>query len=763
MSVLDAFDVSLPNLEEVEDQADEGLMALQATFAEEPVSLELPGAELPGAHGLGEAAGSMPEPACDAELLRPVDASRPKKRARRRPGHGPGAKAQAAPVEQTRSQICSAAAKARWARRRQQLEAPEPETSAVEETTLAVRPVITTDLVPANAFPGHETSTVLMKFDAPINPDMRREEEKYLHKTSGKLISWSALASHLGIHRDTVQRKLRLIAAITVLGARYRALHCVKRLDHFLKVHCGFAKAALHAVSPTYDEVQMKLRVSELRPEDAEALKRIGMDAMQTKLMQVNVRCAALWETDKGPLQLLYSLPSLLKPIESTHANVVQHTVLDQSRVDPWIKENFEARARVPGNDDHPSNGLADLHTWASDQEESLIRFICKQHKGHKIAELSWSVFSGDQSGLLNCTLCHAYPGSHRDFLEGIMWWFERRLLIHDFGQDGAGDEAAAYRKKIEDTFGYGEDERLSGPAARKRQRQKLNRRRLLNGRVQLIENPEHFCKGPPTCCRDRKHTIHRIRSEVVEEIERPQAFASNRWLGSEQSQCTIGFWGNTHALYIIGVLVGWCKLKDEDEIIRQVTIILMSVPFADEVAGVNYVEATPDMTRFERQTTYIENVKRWFVTRPFGRLWVLKFACLAQQNQQKQMLRAAGAAWEAEQARASAAGKQRQYRVLLALDQEISGPCMRAFGELLTTTERWRSLPDQYKSHHIAADGYRCGSRAACAEYDLFIIDESTYPCPGLRAHAPRCEESRSLHGQDRFRLQKPALRHGC
>jgi len=271
MSVLDTFYVSLPNLEEVEDQADEGLMALQATFAEEPVSLELPGAELPGAHGLGEAAGSMPEPACDAELLRPVDASRPKKRARRRPGHGPGAKAQAAPVEQTRSQICSAAAKARWARRRQQLEAPEPETSAVEETTLAVRPVITTDLVPANAFPGHETSTVLMKFDAPINPDMRREEDKYLHKTSGKLLSWSALASHLGMHRDTVQRKLRLIAAITVLGARHRALHCVKRLDHFLKVHCGLAKAALHAVSPTYDEVQMKLRVSELRPEDAEA------------------------------------------------------------------------------------------------------------------------------------------------------------------------------------------------------------------------------------------------------------------------------------------------------------------------------------------------------------------------------------------------------------------------------------------------------------------------------------------------------------
>ena len=80
MNVLDAFYVSLPNLEEVGDQADEGLMALQATFAEEPVSLELPGAELPGAHGLGEAAGSMPEPACDAELLRPVDASRPKKR-----------------------------------------------------------------------------------------------------------------------------------------------------------------------------------------------------------------------------------------------------------------------------------------------------------------------------------------------------------------------------------------------------------------------------------------------------------------------------------------------------------------------------------------------------------------------------------------------------------------------------------------------------------------------------------------------------------
>ena len=120
-----------------------------------------------------------------------------------------------------------------------------------------------------------------------------------------------------------------------------------------------------------------------------------------------------------------------------------------------------------------------------------------------------------------------------------------------------------------------------------------------------------------------------------------------------------------TFGLYIVGVLVGFCGLKNVQEILRQLELILESVN-AEHDAAPQYMDVTSTMTNFERQTTHVNNIKFWLATHPAARLWILRALLRAQQSQQKAMLRASGASWEKHQLKLSMAGKPREFRPLM-------------------------------------------------------------------------------------------------
>ena len=53
--------------------------------------------------------------------------------------------------------------------------------------------------------------------------------------------------------------------------------------------------------------------------------------------------------------------------------------------------------------DDHPSNGIADLSIMEDDVREKSERNVCDCHKAHKTAELQWGCFPGDIKGIVGC------------------------------------------------------------------------------------------------------------------------------------------------------------------------------------------------------------------------------------------------------------------------------------------------------------------------------------------------------------------------
>ena len=669
------------------------------------------------------ALGGQPEPPAEVAAPARGEAAQatPKRKRRRRV-----AAAKAVPIGASRSEICRAAANARWAQRTASAQTPAAAATVLQLLQSADAPAVTDIVLRDGCCDGADASLVLTVTGPALEP-VESKDELDLHRHSKQLISAAALSKQLGIHVTTIQRKMKLMASVVVLATRFRALRSCQLIHAFLLKHCVSVIPSLYVVKQQYDGVKLKLRVSELPPKAAKQLRAENKSSIHTQLMQVLISHAAVWQVDGRTLEWEAELPTVLKPMGSSHAEVVKDTVISQAAAPEFARQTFQSRARISCCDDHTSNAIADASIFSDDHLESLIRWICSIHKGHKCSELGWLVFRGDQKGILAAAMVHQHAGRHRAFLSGILWWLDKRLLWHDYGDFGPGEEAERYNAQVEETFGHSTDDRLSGPKAAERQKAGFARRRLLNGRRSNFRNPEHMCRNR-ACCRDREHCLEQIRVHIIEPLARPQPWAANRWLGVEDATDFVGLWLMTFGLYIVGVLVGFCELREEEEILRQLELILQ-VGNSERNDSPQYLDVTSTMTDFERQNTHVSNIKLWLATHPAARLWILRALLCAQQGQQKMILRASGANWEKQQLKLSMAGMPREFRPLMAHEHKYSGPCMDAYGKLLTTEESWEHLPDIFKVHMVAMDGFRGGSRAACAEYQLIFSKERQYP----------------------------------
>ena len=106
-----------------------------------------------------------------------------------------------------------------------------------------------------------------------------------------------------------------------------------------------------------------------------------------------------------------------------------------------------------------------------------------------------------------------------------------------------------------------------------------------------------------------------------------------------------------THALFLYGAMHGILGIEDWEEVSRQVTMIMAEADMsAEQCADITYDDTNDDRSLHENETNYRGNLRKWFGTKPFTRLWMLRRLCFVQQRAQKELLRVAGPEFGAQQ-----------------------------------------------------------------------------------------------------------------
>ena len=219
------------------------------------------------------------------------------------------------------------------------------------------------------------------------------------------------------------------------------------------------------------------------------------------------------------------------------------------------------------------------------------------------------------------------------------------------------------------------------------------------------------------------------VEGEII-----PKCWALNRWLGSEDGLEFCGFWLACGGLFIVGVLVGWLKMKVSD--VEGVVVEYMRGAVPVQVAEeVGFDECTKEMSDFERQTTYRRNVQLWLKTVPLPRMWVLKSLVNTQQTHQKELLKTSGLPFEREQLRREAEGMPRKLKPLIALQMEITGPTLKKYGKLMVDAGQWNHLPAECKIQSFAMSGFRCAAKSAATLYRTEAVKKKgpILSCPSV------------------------------
>ena len=184
------------------------------------------------------ALGGQPAPAEIAAAAQgEVDEEAPKRKRCRRVA---GDKAVAAA---TRSEICKAAAHARWDQR-----ASASAPAAGQAQLQAADAPNVTDIFLIDGCRAGADASLVLAVTRPVLGRVEPKVESKLHKYSKQLISGLALSKQLGIHQNTVQRKMRLMASVIVLGTKFRALKSCQLVHMFLQQHCVSVVPSLYVV-----------------------------------------------------------------------------------------------------------------------------------------------------------------------------------------------------------------------------------------------------------------------------------------------------------------------------------------------------------------------------------------------------------------------------------------------------------------------------------------------------------------------------------
>ena len=666
----------------------------------------------------GTDAGLDDEDVCDtgfqpANCAEPVVAERRRKRVRRAVSVGEAGQAGAG--TDRRAEICRTAAKARWAKRRKQ-DGDDDRGSSVSERALVTWHGPAPEGVPSDCL-------VAIQSTAKLEVPTRDATTKQLFDMLAHSSSHVAMASRAKVSAPTVKLRLRQLASIILFSSRVRMWSAIQRVHDLLSSRYDDYLPLLHVVKQRYDEFSLKLKVSNCVDDadgDGDADDEISAwrrddDVIVAKLMQTRVDHAFLFRADNQLITLESSLPSILKPVESTHAKNIKEACRQCAGDCKWADETFNDALRISLHDAHPSNALADCSIFADNPKRCLLMWLCMIHHGHKTCEYQWQVFPAELKGVLASVLATHGPFSFRNWKRAIKMWLRLRGQWTAFETGTPSPDSQNYNDKVFYTWCNGHDLRLDGMKARERQKINVAKRVAFSG---ILDDPlaiSHVCKHR-FCCTCKADAIKKMCSAVEGEIM-PKCWALNRWLGSEDGLDFCGFWLACGGLFIVGVLVGWLKMKVSD--VEGVVVEYMRGAVPVQVAEeVGFDECTKEMSDFERQTTYRRNVQLWLKTVPLPRMWVLKSLVNTQQTHQKELLKTSGLPFEREQLRREAEGMPRKLKPLIALQMEITGPTLKKYGKLMVDAGQWNHLPAECKIQSFAMSGFRCAAKSAATLY---------------------------------------------
>ena len=150
-----------------------------------------------------------------------------------------------------------------------------------------------------------------------------------------------------------------------------------------------------------YDEMSMKVRSKVDHNTDAAAMK----------LVNIQVFWVALFEVDNGVVWFRTQLPAVVRLIEACTTNCMARALEDVTSF-PAPSDGFRRKTRLSIFDKHRSSIAADDHMTAAHPNETLHRFHCFPHVGHKTADRLYDAYPNEKRGLLRSCLANSFGGT---------------------------------------------------------------------------------------------------------------------------------------------------------------------------------------------------------------------------------------------------------------------------------------------------------------------------------------------------------------
>ena len=464
-----------------------------------------------------------------------------------------------------------------------------------------------------------------------------------------------------------------------------------------------------------------------------------GAEAAVTKIVQVKVQWAALWKIRNEFLRLKLFLPTHLLSVEKCTIPVIRKA-LDRFCLMPPAAKPFETKTRIPMADQHMSNGGAD-DTYRHDfPDETVHRFSCHCHIGHKESENIVAAYNNERKGLLHTSLACNFTGAILALKVQLKKVFKTKLQFYD-APGGAGAAAKRYR---EDVFKQcGATNEFSSRQTLSAKRAAFHRRRvLLNGRYRRAGLPEHLCPGR-WCCRDRDHCLERFYNMVDDECF-PTVVMFQRWVGIEELVDWCLFWSMCHNLFEEMVLAAFDDQTKMDAPVGEADgDMAPGLPQGDdedEDDGVYHLpeeeldlpDPIKDSSTEIRQKTFRGNCVAWVKSKPSGRLMTFRTLLRVQQEDQRRLFQAASEkAVVAELARRQA-GEAPSFQVVEAADGAFYRVSRAAYSDLISSDAPWAFLPAEFRTHELAVQTFRAASSAICTQYQLRIMQYREHPMKG-------------------------------
>ena len=668
----------------------------------------------------------------------------------------------ALPISEKRRQ----AAKARWDK-----QAGETKPESACDSQQLVTPFHLEDIKSVSPFnlESKTLDSILDVMGKPIDRehrDYKRELDVFNHMAH--MVSKSATAEAAGYSRRTLTRKTRLISAILVLVRRYNNLMGIQKVQNFMLAQSNDTEPLAFIQKEKFDEVSFLLRLTEeaaKRHEDG-TLDDQQKETVVAKLLQLQLTYYCVWRVDETHVHLKLRQPTVLQAIECNTAEAIKAGLLRMIGDLEFARQTFPLCARMPITDEAAAITKANYSLLESLPWLKCVPFICKLHKKNKTAKMQLSVYALDKSGVVNTCLALQYGGAFRRFKRTLKGLIKQRLVCRPWGEHGPGAEATARNELVlAEYLNAVEDTSLSGRGSSVRMGRVVARRVLLNGNLESAE-VEHYERG---CCpKGPKQTLRRINKHVINTMQRPRPWNTDKWLGAGPGHQFVGEWLNTHGLlpdaFEIafgsgqkggeegGASEGFASsasvparasaastLEEEDDIAGVADLegfdaeSLASAAIADctgdGAAIAVFKEVVAEDSGFKRSHTYRLNALRWLKTKPQGRFACMKRLQDVQQHDCASLMKQVGDKWNRKEALSRSKGNDPNYRVVDAAHGKYTTPALVEYGRLVRDDSGWKCLPGHQYSHHLANQAYRGAAISSATTYQLEQVREETYP----------------------------------